>query len=63
MARKYGRTDPSQYQLRDMQRRITKIEKAFDRLIRRHELFVGKVNGQIRPILLNMAVTLSEEEE
>ncbi len=60
MGKKYGNTDPSQYQLRDMQRRITKIEKAFDRLIIRHERFVSKIRAQV-PVPAAVAA-VSEEE-
>ncbi len=58
MARKYG-NDPSQYQLRDIGRRVTKIEKAFDRLIKRHELFVSKIKKQVAS--LSAPADLEEE--
>ncbi len=35
MGTKYGKTDPSVFQLRDMQRRLTRVEKAIDRVIQK----------------------------
>ncbi len=56
----YGRTDPSEYQLRDMKRRLTKVEKGMDRLISRHERFVAKIRALTAG--LGKAVSQSEEE-
>ncbi len=47
MAKKYGNTDPSAYQLRDMNRRITKVEKGYDRLLARYERFVVKIRATV----------------
>ncbi len=41
---KYGRTDPSSFQLRDLHRRVTRQEAAYERLIVRQTKIMETIN-------------------
>jgi len=52
---KYGKTDPSVYQLRDMNRRITRLEKK----VENHILRQGRLNAKIASKMADLVVVLT----
>jgi len=60
---KYGKTDPSVFQLRDMNRRITRIEKKYDAFILKNSIYRGKVASKLRSLReCSILVPVDEEE-
>lgn len=55
---KYGKTDPSVYQLRDMNRRITRIEKKLDN----HILKQARLNAKLATKISDISVGSAADE-
>lgn len=62
MGNKYGNTDPSVFQLRDIKRRMTKLEGAQERLTERYVRFTNKINKKFADILEMLEGMAGEEE-
>ncbi len=59
---RYGKTDPSAYQLRDLNRRVTKAEKALLRMKERQTHYKTRVADKLRAIQTKLSMFANEEE-